>query len=546
MLHPLYHGCAIGSFKQWNKPPQYQKRQDDLFKALIRLLADEVKPVAAPDSGAGVEASSSAVATGATEVLLGADSPAIGDAGGASKPQATDSVAKVSERRGEGKVVDLKGPSQVADGHPPVDDVHIPDATSSDSWSSSMSRTANAVTVDVDFAGGGNVVRAEADVDDDSPASTDSLQAGQRATDTVETVPDADGATKETDSGAAAAAALDDPPGQETAIMQAESASGTDDDRNCDNCVPGFAAYNAQPRKLRKHRTTKLNVSRNLNPFTIISCEHFSTSRIPQPFTIEVDSNAMLLMDLHCHLAETEVIGYLAGTWDKENQKLTVRKSFPCRALEGTDAEITSEREKTVEMDPLSETEAKEKIAEMNMCVLGWYHSHPVFKCEPSVRDIQNQQNYQNLFRDAESNEPFVGFIVAPYENAAINNKTSQVRCFWISKANDSAIEYGSPMLVEYTTSRSAVLEEELLHEIRALLAYYENFPQRQRMFLPAKRYSSTKAQTFLKIEKLISSLSAKLPQSFSEAAAAGFLDYVRSVLQEADALHAAELCQYE
>ena len=112
-------------------------------------------------------------------------------------------------------------------------------------------------------------------------------------------------------------------------------------------------------------------------------------------------------------------------------------------------------------MDPLSETEAKEKIAEMNMCVLGWYHSHPVFKCEPSVRDIQNQQNYQNLFRDAESNEPFVGFIVAPYENAAINSKTSQVRCFWISKAHDSAIEYGSPMLVEYTTSRSAVLEEE-------------------------------------------------------------------------------------
>ena len=519
---------------------------------MIRLLADEAVPVAALDSGSGDKAGSSAVAASVTEVLLVTGSPTIADAGGASGSQATESAAKVSETRGRGNVGVLKGPAQVAEGHPPVaDDVHIVDVTSSDNWPSLASRTADAATVDINCAGGGNDIPAVADIDDDSPASTDSVQEGQ-ATDTTaaEMVPDADGAGKETDSGAAAAA-LNDPPGQDPAIqdpaiIQVEPTSGTDDDRNCDNCVPGFAAYSAPARTLRKHRTTKLGVSRNLNPFTIISCEHFTTSRTPQPFTIEVDSNAMLLMDLHCHLAETEVIGYLAGTWDKGGQKLIVRKAFPCRALEGVDADTTGEREKTVEMDPLSETEAKEKIAKMNMCVLGWYHSHPVFKCEPSVRDIQNQQNYQNLFRDAESNEPFVGFIVAPYENAAISGKTSQVRCFWISKPYDSAIEHGSPMLVEYATSQCAILEAELLSEIRALLVYYENFPQRQRMFLPTKRHSSKKAQTFLKIDKLISSLSAKLPRSFSAAAATGFLDYVRRALEEADALHAAELSQDE
>ena len=41
-------------------------------------------------------------------------------------------------------------------------------------------------------------------------------------------------------------------------------------------------------------------------------------------------------------------------------------------------------------------------------------HSHPVFRAEPSIRDIENQENYQHLFRDRE-NEPFVGFIVGAF-----------------------------------------------------------------------------------------------------------------------------------
>lgn len=33
--------------------------------------------------------------------------------------------------------------------------------------------------------------------------------------------------------------------------------------------------------------------------------------------------------------------------------------------------------------------------------MVGWYHSHPVFLAQPSLRDIENQINYQRMFRDA-------------------------------------------------------------------------------------------------------------------------------------------------
>ncbi len=36
----------------------------------------------------------------------------------------------------------------------------------------------------------------------------------------------------------------------------------------------------------------------------------------------------------YSHLALTEVIGFLAGTWDPELRKLRIVRAFPCRALE--------------------------------------------------------------------------------------------------------------------------------------------------------------------------------------------------------------------
>ena len=75
------------------------------------------------------------------------------------------------------------------------------------------------------------------------------------------------------------------------------------------------------------------------------------------------------------HMASTEVIGYLAGRWDDDKHHLTVTQAHPCRALEG--AEGDGNREQTVEMDPVSEILAPERIKESNLDIVGWWGAFP-------------------------------------------------------------------------------------------------------------------------------------------------------------------------
>ena len=57
------------------------------------------------------------------------------------------------------------------------------------------------------------------------------------------------------------------------------------------------------------------------------------------------------------------------------------------------------------------------KVEAQKLAVVGWYHSHPVFEPTPSGVDIDNQLNYQRLFRDDNTGvEPFV--VGTPYKFA--------------------------------------------------------------------------------------------------------------------------------
>lgn len=38
----------------------------------------------------------------------------------------------------------------------------------------------------------------------------------------------------------------------------------------------------------------------------------------------------MLILDLHSHLAEEDVCGYLAGHWDPNSHNLAITNTFPC------------------------------------------------------------------------------------------------------------------------------------------------------------------------------------------------------------------------
>lgn len=85
-----------------------------------------------------------------------------------------------------------------------------------------------------------------------------------------------------------------------------------------------------------------------------------------------------------------------------------------------------------VEIDPVSELAVAEKITSRNIRIVGWYHSHPLFQPDPSVRDIQMQRNYQALFRDTTYGaEPFIGAIAATYDTR-LPTEDTVYNWFWI------------------------------------------------------------------------------------------------------------------
>ena len=99
-----------------------------------------------------------------------------------------------------------------------------------------------------------------------------------------------------------------------------------------------------------------------------------------------------VLLDIHSHLMATEVIGLLGGCFDNDKKVLRILSAHPCRTL-GTGNDHLN-----VELDPVSQIEVVEAIASAKQQTVGWYHSHPVFRNDPSVIDVQNQMSYQSLF----------------------------------------------------------------------------------------------------------------------------------------------------
>eukprot|EP00740_Mantoniella_antarctica_P000604 CAMPEP_0181391866 /NCGR_PEP_ID=MMETSP1106-20121128/26276_1 /TAXON_ID=81844 /ORGANISM="Mantoniella antarctica, Strain SL-175" /LENGTH=591 /DNA_ID=CAMNT_0023512931 /DNA_START=136 /DNA_END=1910 /DNA_ORIENTATION=- len=122
-----------------------------------------------------------------------------------------------------------------------------------------------------------------------------------------------------------------------------------------------------------------------------------------QPWTLTLTSAAALVMDFHAHLCSTEIIGFLGGTWDAAARTLHVMRALPARRLLLAGAGEDSSVE--VELDPASVPEIVDTLHTAGLKVVGWYHSHPVFFTHPSIRDIENQANYQSLFKRGDENE---------------------------------------------------------------------------------------------------------------------------------------------
>ncbi|KAJ3256889.1 Myb-like, SWIRM and MPN domains 1, partial [Borealophlyctis nickersoniae] len=243
------------------------------------------------------------------------------------------------------------------------------------------------------------------------------------------------------------------------------------------------------------------------DPFRLIPTRRYS-SDIPTPFRVDVHSNTLIIMDFHAHLAHTEIIGLLGGTFDSHSKTLSVRSVFPCKSL-STGVQC--------EMDPESEMRARETFASENLEVVGWYHSHPTFEPNPSVRDVENQVAYQTLFQRPDGTEPFVGAIVSPYDPRNPLD-VSRVKFLHVSQAWNSAGEYRIPYTCQKTIVASDTLPSSLFAQISDLVGEYRYHEHRVDLTKPYRRGGGLS-----RMDKLLASIGAHAAMAGADAAA-GFM----------------------
>ncbi|XP_042532760.1 deubiquitinase MYSM1 isoform X1 [Dipodomys spectabilis] len=197
----------------------------------------------------------------------------------------------------------------------------------------------------------------------------------------------------------------------------------------------------AKRREEEKCKSTKSSkasrpTKSSFDPFQLIPCNFFSEEK-QEPFQVKVASEALLIMDLHAHVSMAEVIGLLGGRYLEADKVVEVCAAEPCNSL-STGLQC--------EMDPVSQTQASETLAVRGYSVIGWYHSHPAFDPNPSLRDIDTQAKYQSYF--SRGGAKFIGMIVSPYNG---NNPLpySQMTCLVISEEMSPDGSYRLPYKFE-------------------------------------------------------------------------------------------------
>lgn len=178
----------------------------------------------------------------------------------------------------------------------------------------------------------------------------------------------------------------------------------------------------------------------HLDPFNLVPLLNYPPGT--GPFHVTVATSVITLMKLHAKLSDKEVIGMLGGHYHRpplgfnappEQPTLTISMAIPCKVMSSTDTEC--------DMDPVWEMAACEKFAALGLTTVGWYHSHPNFEANPSLRDIETQTSYQGLFRN-EDHEPFIGFIISPSE--------ASVECVHVSQSMDMHASFRMPYRLNY------------------------------------------------------------------------------------------------
>ncbi|XP_041134178.1 histone H2A deubiquitinase MYSM1-like isoform X1 [Polyodon spathula] len=185
-------------------------------------------------------------------------------------------------------------------------------------------------------------------------------------------------------------------------------------------------------KRLPKPPKVPRQTKNSFDPFQLIPCQAFGDEK-QEPFQVRVSGEALVVMDMHAHVSMAEVIGLLGGGYSEGERVLEICVAEPCNSL-STGLQC--------EMDPVSQTQASEALARRGYSVVGWYHSHPAFDPNPSLRDIDTQAKFQSYF--SRGGAQFIGMIVSPY-NPTNASPHSQVTCLIVSEELGSAGVHGLP-----------------------------------------------------------------------------------------------------
>jgi hypothetical protein len=110
--------------------------------------------------------------------------------------------------------------------------------------------------------------------------------------------------------------------------------------------LPDHPPHDYPRHKRRQHAS--LSVSSSLSSSSSL---YDRETRPKQPFHVRVHPDVTFLCDLHAHLATCEIIGFLAGKFDRVRNTLFIHAAFPCRSMDVEDCDGSMD----VEMDPTSE-----------------------------------------------------------------------------------------------------------------------------------------------------------------------------------------------
>ncbi|KAK2140678.1 hypothetical protein LSH36_1280g00098 [Paralvinella palmiformis] len=303
--------------------------------------------------------------------------------------------------------------------------------------------------------------------------------------------------------------------GNDSKRMKCDDESLEDDSVSADGAMASPIVHPKQEIKKRfsvKHSTLGRK-SQMHDPNTLVECTPFAALGKIQPFSLSISTNCMLLMDFHCHLTTSEVVGYLGGKWDPGTQHLSVEQAFPCKCRLGDK-----------ETAPGIESKIKERMHSDGLTLAGWYHSHPNYSANPSLRDLEAQIEYQLQMKGpGESIQPCVSLIISPYNQHSNLHEESELKAVWVmAPPEHRPLDYGMPMRMCYDITEDQDLTGDVLSEMKELVKFHQgevDFVDFHTSYHNGASY----------LDKLKASLSRKLPKD--QEADKQLLDFLNTTL---------------